>query len=278
MKKLKVAFYGNCHLSVISRWVEENHCDRFEIVDCKKAGVIPFWGGARAGDKNFTLWAPANSSRLQEIKEAVHRELKTCDIFIFQPHESSDFFPELKTSFLIENIIKGFTVCMPNTRMFVYPTESASSLKDLVTYVKTNISSQATKIIDYLKAEDDPRFFEILEESIKNQNSDNLKFEKNIPHDICMLDYIGNNWKTELLFCQHNHPTEFYYKELIKRLFEFLNIEYPTISDIAYPSAPYIVNPLQFKFFEKICPDLKFPTNLKLQDLTEEFLLQNKLL
>ena len=93
-----------------------------------------------------------------------------------------------------------------------------------------------------------------------------------------MLNYIENNWKTELLCCTINHPTIFYYKELIKCIFEVLREELPLILDMEYPSSIDFIDPLQFNFFKKICPKLQIPGNIIIHDFTEKYLMSNKLI
>lgn len=269
MKK-KLLFYGSCHLSAVSQWIEENYSHKFEIVDCRKAGVAPFW--RKEKDKNFALWSPENQPLQNELKENVYKELNNCDVFVFQPHEFKAVMPELKTSFLIKNVFNGPSVCLPNTRMTVYPIGAYTSLDDIIQYVKNNVSHKAKEIIYYLKTEDDPSLVKIINESIKKQEAGNVKSKESIEHSVCMLDYIENNWKTELLFCTHTHPTIFYYQELIRRLFKFLGEELPVVSNIEYPKTSYFINPLQFKFFQRLFPHLQIPANIELRDLNEEYL------
>lgn len=275
MKK-RLLFYGSCHLSVVSQWIEENYSDKFEIVDCRNAGVVPFWRPDR--DKNFALWSPTNAPLQQELKENVHKEIRDCDVFVFQPHEFGSVIPELRTSFLAENVLNGIPVCLPNTRMSVYPIENHTSLRDMVEYVKTNVSNKPNEIIHYLKTKDDPKLVEIINKHVEEQEVGNIRSKESIEHSVCMLDYIENNWRTKLLFCTHNHPTILYYQELIKRLFVFLGEELSVMSDMVYPGARNFINPLQFKFFQNSCPDLQIPTDIPINDFTESYLLENELL
>lgn len=274
MKK-KLLFYGSCHLSAVCRWMEENHSDKFEISDSKKAGIVPFWGER---DKNFALWTQVNRPKQPEFKENVYKAIRDCDFFIFQPHEFNAVIPELKTSFLVKNVLNGVPVCLPNTRMTVYPIAPLTSLEDIINYAKTNISNKANEIIHYLKTEDDPELIEIINRHVKQQEVGNIRSRESFEHSVCMLDYIENNWQTKLLFCTQNHPTESYYQELVKRLFKVLGEESPLISDIQHPGSRQFINPLQFKFFQKICPNLEIPRNIPTQLFTEEYLIHNKLI
>lgn len=275
MKK-KLLFYGSCHLSAVSQWIEDNHSDKFEIIDSKKAGIAPFWG---ENDKNFALWTEANRPRQQELKENAYKEIRNCDFFIFQPHEFDSVIPELKTSFLVKSVLNGIPICLPNTRMTCYPIGPVTSLQDIINYAKTNISNKANEIIHFLKTEDDPKLIEIINRHVKEQEAGNIRSKESIEHSVCMLDYIENNWKTELLFLTHNHPSIFYYEELIKRLFKVLGEEPPFVSGMRHPKSSQFINPLQFHFFRNICPDFQLPGDIpQIRDFTEQYIIYNKLI
>lgn len=273
MKRL--LFYGNCHLSVLSQWIEKNYSHKFEVIDCKKAGLNPFW---KQKDKNFALWSTPNRPKQEEAKPLVHQAIKECDCFIFQPHEGNALIPELKTSFLIENIVNGRSIGIHNARMSVYPTSlDSTSLVDLVKYVRTNITTDPKQVIKYLTTELDQRFFEIVEDHNKTQQEGNNNFRSfGFELSVCLLDFMERRWKTDLLFCTINHPTPIYYRELIHQLFRALEEPLtivPKLNDIEYPDTVCFINPLQFNFFRKICPNLRLPKHLELNELTEQHII-----
>lgn len=261
MKKKKLFFYGNCHCAAIAEWIHANYPDRFELFDSEDCGVDKQHGG-----KNFAVWQlDLESQRLHS--KCIFDKIKEADFFIFQPIENS-VIRELQTEYLIDNVVTGTSVCIPNTRFYSYPLCEVS-LFDHVKYVYKNISKNKKEIIHYLYREDDPKFREILFSKYESCMAENKRRygiqANNCKNKIDMCEFIEKNWKTHLLFGTHNHPIGIYWKELISKLFNYLDeeLDLEIVEKLYYPNINQIINPMEFLYFKKTFPDLIIPSRIE---------------
>lgn len=262
----KILFYGNCHLGTLGSWFHENYNDKFQVIDCSEGGLIGFYG-----TKCFCVWSPENKGNQIKFYKSIHEKIKEADIFVFQSHRGSNIIDELKTAYLYNNIATGIKICIPNNRFLAYPICNRSYDR-YIRYIHDYITKDSKKILEYITHEDDPKFLEILYSnypfvSTDTERSHNItnyiKDSKEYSLCIDMNNYIENNWKSKILFSSIAHPTYFYYRELINQIFKIINepIDEEKIKNINYPGNDGMINPLQFKFFRDLFPNIKFPKN-----------------
>jgi hypothetical protein len=268
MKK-KILFYGNCQTGAISQYFAKNERlkELFEIIEYDEScAPMHIW---REDKTNFAVWTRENRPIQNEIYKSVHEKLKQADIFLFSSTEMSSI-EELRTEYICENVSKGFNVCLPNIRLFLYCTDSIS-LKPYIEYAKTKIKdpNSVQEIASFIKNSDDPELTRILErdypictdfERYRNENAlrareDLEKYE----NYICMEEFIKKNYKTKILSFQHNHLHTNYFIELLKRTLEVLGVSDIEIDEkeLKVPGAGQgMVNAKNFKFFNDYFPEL----------------------
>ena len=274
--KQKILFYGNCQVGVIARFFRLNLFDKFDIQICSDCDLETFWNEPGL----FAVWSTANRKNQKDYIECVHSKIREADIFVFQPHDGGRWlFNELQTEYLHDFIASGLKICIPDTRFFVYLPDKVS-LYPFVEYVK-KIVNTPEEIVNYLKSSDDP----MLENILKNEYPFNMEFERYrkenrqryeesltlYENSINMCDFMEKEFKNKLIAVSHNHMAECYYIEMLKKLYNLLNIDesnYP-IRNIEFPGMGVTyIDPRQFKFFSKIFPNFPFEENFKGRDLT----------
>lgn len=260
MKKT-LLFYGNCHCSAMAKWMNEHYSDKFEILDCEKCGLIKFHDTY----KNFAVWLD-DVERQKEYYKCVHEQIKQADFFVFQPVELSSIM-ELQTDYLINNVVKGTSICVPNTRFFSYPICSVS-LTPYVKYIYQNITKNKEEIIEYLSKQNDPKFKELVFSTYESCMAENKRRYNSqaigCKNKIDMIEFIEENWKTHLLFGTHNHPIGVYWNELISKLFDHLNeeLDLQKINEFVYPNKHSIINITEFEYFKNLFPDIIIPKEI----------------
>lgn len=260
MKK-KLLFYGNCHCSSIAEWMFQNYSEEFEILDCEECGLKKFHNTY----KNFAVWFD-NLESQREYYKCVHKQIKQADYFIFQPIEKS-VIEELRTEYLIDNIVTGTSICIPNTRFFSYPV-CCISLTPQVKYIYQNITKNENKIIQYLTEENDPKFKEIVFSTYETCITENKRRysaqANNCSNKIDMCQFIEENWKKHLLFGTYNHPIGVYWKELLTKLFKLIDkeLKYETLKVFSYPNNDRILNPQSFSYFKNLFPGIMIPPEI----------------
>lgn len=264
MKNKKILFYGNCHLSTIARWLHEKYSDKFDIIDCEQCGVHP-----SHSTKNFAIWMDSLETQ-KNYYNCVHEKIKQVDYFVFQAIEGRAAIDELKTNYLIENILTGTSIAVPNFRFYAYPVDRYTAIP-FVKYIYNNISKDKREILRYLTKENDPKFKEIIfAEYDKCMNENKKRFEiqsLNSNFNIDMLSFIEKNWKEHQLFGTHNHPIGLYWREVIAQLFEILEeaLDFKKIDEMIYPNKHAIINLKQFNFINILFPDFKVPEEINLK-------------
>lgn len=262
MTKIKILFYGNCHLSVIAKWISDYYSDKFEVFDSADCRLKPFW----IDTKNFAVWAPQNSPHQRDYYKCIHEKIKQADFFIFQPLEDNiKFLDELRTDYL-NSILesKSTGLCLPNPRFFAYPL-CEFSLLPYVEYIYHNISKNPKNIINYLVNENDPEFEKIIyKEYIYSMNENKERYNrliKKYKNNIDINNFIENNWKQHLLFGTHNHPIGIYWEELITKIFTFINEPFnkQDLKYLLHPNQHDILDIQSFSFFKYLLPDIHIP-------------------
>lgn len=261
MKK-KILFYGNCQLAVLARFFRKNLSDKFEVARTDSI-LEQFWGE----EGLFAVWSLENKDRQHDFKDFVHTKIKDSDIFIFQDHGPGSTIDELQTKFLHDEVSTGLKICLPNTRLHIHLSDKAS-LEPYIQYVKTK-ETNVSKIIKYLQESDDPKLTEILKQDFpfnktyqRYRNENQSRHEQDIKNYDVVIDmnnYIEEKYKSKILAYTHNHPTEEYFMELIRRLYKYLDVneaDYPIPFDIDCPRNNEKINPKQFAFFNNTFPNL----------------------
>ena len=275
----KILFYGNCHLSVVGQWMHENYSDKFEVLDCTDCGLDPFW----ITSKNFAVWSLENAPKQKDYYKCLHEKIKEADFFIFQPIESNEkFIEEVQTEYLVNNITKGLSIYVSNTRFFAYPLDHLC-LKPYVNYIYKNISKEPKVILDILLNDNHPEFEKILYEQYTSSISENKKrhliYCEKYKNSLDMNMFIEENWKTDLLFATQNHPSEIYWKELIKQIFLYIGepLDQERLTNIDYPNKTHIVNVFRFSFFNSLFPNINVPASIKKLINPDESLVERSL-
>jgi hypothetical protein len=280
MKK-KILFYGNCQLGTISQYFlnDAELNEIFEIILCDEScAPMHIW---RDDPSNFAVWTRENQPIQNEIFEGVHKKLRQADIFVFQATERN-CIPELSTKYLCDNISTGKNICVPNTRLFVY-CHDYLALRPYLDYAQTKVKNpkDAVELVDFITNSEDPGLLNILEQDYpistnykhyRNENSQRTEEEAKLyPHYIYVENFIRASYKTKLLAVQHNHMSRHYYAEVLRNLFDMLDLSGLIVKkqNICSPGEGHIeINATEFKFFQSYFPDLDFPRQEKFRNLT----------
>lgn len=260
MKK-KLLFYGNCHLCCIATWLHKEYSDKFELIDCESCGVHSF-----QSTKNFAVWRDSVEKQREYYKH-VHDKIREADFFIFQPIENAAI-DELKTDFLISNVVKETSIIVPNMRFFAYPLDFYA-IRPYVQYIYKNITKDRKAILDYLVNECDPNFEKIFYNSYETGMAENKRRYElqsySCKNKIDMQSFVEENWKETLLFATHNHPAGPYYFHLITKLFDYLNepFDLEKFKTFNYPNRSIILNVKEFNFFNLLLPNITIPSEIQ---------------
>lgn len=274
--KQKILFYGNCQVGVIARFFRLNLSDKFEVQLCTDCGLELFWNEPGL----FAVWSPENREKQEDYKDCMLTKVRDSDIFVFQPHDGGRWLiDELKTEYLNDSVARGQKICLPDTRLVGYLLDSIS-LKPYTAYANTKVSERE-EIISYLQTSHDPELIAMLKNEYpfntvytQYRNENRHRYEENLSRYetvINMCDYIEREFKNNLLAVSHNHMSERYYVELIKKLYNLLDIneaDYP-IRNFEFPGQGVTsLDPRQFNFFTKVFPNLPFEETFKGRDMT----------
>jgi hypothetical protein len=274
--KQKILFYGNCQVGAIARFFRLNLTEQFEVQLCTECGLAPFWNEPGL----FAVWSPLNKEKQQEYVKQLHSKIRESDIFVFQNHEGNHWLMnELTTKYLHDTVATGIKICIPDSRLFIYLSDNVA-IKPYIEYVKTKVSSKE-EAINYLKNSEDLNLSALLKNEYpfnlefkryRNENrerhKENLKAYDNV---INMCDFMEAECKTKQIALTHNHMSESYYFDLIKKLYNILNTN---DSNLAFENFEYpgqgasIINPKQFKFFNNIFPTISLHENANYREIT----------
>ena len=265
---------GNCHLSVIGKWLDEFYLDKFQIIDCEVYGLTPFWSS-----KNFSVWSPENRPNQNNFYKNIHETLKHVDIFLFQNMRQTSCIDQLLSSYLCSEIAtNSVNVCIANTRSRSYPS-CKITLEPYITHIKQKGIIQPQEIYEYLHTVDDPAFYQIhklqQEQEIK-ENTEHINEAKSLFSNVIgLIEFVRDNWSKHLLFQQYNHPTKLYWIELIKQIFTLINedLDITRLENISYPGKPIMPDVRKITFFNNICSDLQMPDGANIINIPQRFFL-----
>jgi hypothetical protein len=262
MKK-KLLFYGNCHASTIATWVNTYYSDKYEVIDSESSGLLDFHGTY----KNFAVWVDS-VYRQTSYADKVHECVKKADYFIYQPIEQAAC-EALHTNYLIENIVTGASICIPNNRFFGYPVCEAS-LAPVLKYIYKEVTKNRRDIFEYLVNEKDPKFSEILLDKASVSIEDNKKRLQEKAHSssikIDMTSFIESNWKSDLLFGCHHHPIGVYWAKFVANFFSAIGetVDESYREYLRYPSQSKVLNIKKFSFVNDMLPNITLPSDIDL--------------
>lgn len=269
--KPKILFYGNCHMSAISQYFADNLNSELDIISCKECGLA----SQVKNSPSYAIWIEANSgpnfdkSKQRAYYPCIHEKLKSTDIFVFQDFSGGSAIDELKTEYLHNEILpkNAIKICLPDFRFFVNMNE-CRALEPWIEYAKTK-TSNSNEIIDFLQNSDDPHLVELFQneapynkEYIRYRGENYVRYEeehKKYDIRINMNDWIEENFENQIITYTHNHPTEIYFKELISRIFKYINIDENQflIENVDHVKSNSI-DPQQFKFFRTQFPNMDY--------------------
>ena len=269
--KPKILFYGNCHMSAISQYFADNLNNELDIISCTECGLEPQWPNS----PSYAIWIKQNSgpnwdkSKQHAYYPCIHEKLKSTDIFVFQDFSGKSAIDKLQTEYLHNEILpkNAIKICLPDFRFFLNVNDPIS-ITPWVKYAKTK-TSNSKEIIDFLQNSDDPHLVELFQneapynkEYVKYRGENYSRYEEETEkYDIRinMNDWIEENFENQIITHQHNHPTEIYFKEIISRIFKYINInenQFP-IENVGHPKANNF-DPQQFKFFRTQFPNMDY--------------------
>lgn len=278
--KPKVLFYGNCHMSAISQYFADNLNSELDIISCKECGLASFWKNT----PSYTVWSSDNKPNQLDYFECIHEKLKQTDIFVFQDFSGNSAIDKLQTEYLHNEILpkNAIKICLPDFRFFANVNDTRS-LHLWINYAKTK-TSNSNEIIDFLQNSDDPHLVELFQneypynkEYIRYRGENYSRYEeehKKYDIRINMNDWVEENFEKQIITYTHSHPTEIYFKEIISRIFKYINInenQFP-IENIDH-AKDNSVDPQQFKFFRTQFPNMDYSQlenrrEIKVSDLT----------
>lgn len=278
--KPKILFYGNCQMSAISQYFADNLNSELDIISCEECGLEPQWRNS----PSYAIWIEQNSSNQLDYFECIHEKLKSTDIFVFQDFSGGSAIDELKTEYLHNEILpkNAIKICLPDFRFFANLIDRRS-LCPWIEYAKTK-TSNSNEIIDFLQNSDDPHLVELFQnetpytkEYVRYRGENYSRYEEEIKkYDIRINinDWVEENFENQIITHCHSHPTEIYFKEIISRIFKYINInenQFP-IENIDHAKFNSI-DPQQFKFFRTQFPNmdysqLKIRREITINDLT----------
>jgi hypothetical protein len=252
MKK-KILLYGNCHLSVIGKWLHENYSEKFDVIDSKDCGINYFYSS-----KAFCVQHRDNIPRQKYFYKQILKKAEEADIFLFQDVTSS--IDELKSEYLYTNyFLKKISIRLPNPRFLAYPIcdRSIGEYSKTISDLDHLSQEQVFNLLDKKNKEEVWTIINSVFERCMKENTNRNKFNFEIyKNNIDMNKFIEEKWKEKLLFAQWNHPSGDYFFELIKNLFVHLEekLDNLKLKNITYPTRYSFFDEKTVLFFRKYLP------------------------
>ena len=217
--KQRILFYGNCHTWALGKYFlsDPELQEKFEVIGADRS-CKPM----TRSNINFQVWKTRNRPNQSEFFTAVHEKIKQADFFVFQDMGLSSCIPELTTKFLCDNIVTGKAICVPNPRLTIHCFDLIES-NPYIKYAQTKVSDprNVKEVVEFLRASDDPKLTEILEQEYpisnvyiegRNENRQRARLHsEQYPNYICMESFIKENFKTKVVAFDPMHPTKAYF-------------------------------------------------------------------
>jgi hypothetical protein len=258
--KQKILFYGNCHLGVLANFFDQFLSDKYEVIKCEEAGLIPFFGYGV-----FAVWSPKNRKNEKLFYKNVIKLIEESDIFVFNDIDNREY-EELNADYILKNVVSNKRVCIANNRFTGY-LNSHHNIESLMDHVKQKKGvTERADIISYLYNVIDDDLIEMIktesESSLwENKKRETEQKEKYESHFLEMNDFIEKEYKNKLLFLNRNHPSIFYYEELLSRLLSRLgeNLNQEDIKNFKITSYMGGANTFKMNFFKKYFGEIELP-------------------
>lgn len=216
---MKVLFYGNCQLGALAKQFRLN--SQYEVLDCRDFDFMPFW----RDEGLFAAWAPDNFLNREHLKTKIVEAVKQCDVFIFQHYrDEPDRPPQITTDYLNAEAPQALRICLPSFWYNAYMHNEVNPvLKHLHIRRKT-----ANQILHFLRHKTAPFVQHIFqtrhEASLKELQSRQTEEENRYPNFIPCLEWIRDNYNTNLIAYTHSHPS-FHYYEYVRLALQRLGLE-----------------------------------------------------
>lgn len=256
MNKIKIIFYGNCQLCVVSNYIEKFFPDQFDVISCKSCGLEYF----TRRSKTFCVWKRGHNRNSQlEYANRIHRKIKEADVFVFHDHGGNNTENSLMTKYLQDEIAKK-----NNTRCIaVHNYNETDIYPEPVWMIKYAISKGITKskeIDSFLRESNDSYFAEYMNDSFKKSRIQNKKWKDraNSTYDdyISMNDFIAEKYNKKILSHNHLHPTEHYFAEFTTRILNKFNLKFDENTICGFEQPAYFGKAKEYDFFNKAFPDI----------------------
>ena len=284
MKK-KIVYYGNMQLAVIGRALAQDlkFNESYEAIKASDYNLNSTWKEW----PNFVICPSTYLSNkksdgfTQEVIDSIQSAMDDADIIVCQNFKKDvEKRPiECTTEYIHDKYSKQKQiVCLPIVSFSGYLNEQYPNSDAVMPYVFLWLTEKGysnNEILEWLKNEYDPKFFDLIEhaanksinQNSKRQQQESLKFKNYI--NTC--DTL-NKYKDNLIVSSMNCPTSYYYGEICKKITHILDpksvFELDTNKNI-FPSGSNIPNLFEFKFFKKAFP------NLNIEQLSYEKSLTN---
>ena len=206
---------------------------------------------------------------IRNNKNIDYNLLNSCHIFIYQPINDS-YGIYSSNNILLHLPVNCIKICVP----FIYMDSFFPLIKKNIAHgidggnsTNENIILNKDIIINLLKIYNKEKIIDMY-----NKNEIDFNFEKRFIENIdrmkekeklCnikIVDFILENYKKIKLFCMHHHPTKIIFDEIVKQIFNLLNIQYNLInqnqwngilSQEEYPYSRYSINHFNFDWIKE---------------------------
>lgn len=262
---MKLLFYGNCQLGVLSRWFAK--CIKYETISCNDVGLVHQpWS---RDDITIAIWHGPNQELIKspEIVDNIYEAWRQADVVFFQHHENSDH--GLDTITLVQQSPTTTHVLVPNLRyeqnctinvckylQRIHPDWTHSEIFDYVT-----TKPPTSDIVDMCKRNVN-RFYkkwrikDIQLGKIYDHVSSVINLSTNVADEIHCLS------KTRFVASSRMHPTSAYFEYILEKL-RCISLE-PTDESIELNDIPhgYSIDPREQLWFRELYPNWSsFPSS-----------------
>ena len=231
MIKPKIAFYGNCQISYISRIFNSTTeiTDNFEILSAKDYGLL-----SQASDvsvAHFQLGKEVVDGKVIRVnnysKSGLKNFLNDADILIFQSLDTPEKQPsDVQTKNIIPNF-KGTSICIPSWYFTGYFSVGGIRFPHLPFFYwlrQENFSqTEAESFLRNKALPNTDKLADHLFQKSMNGLEDREREQSKLYNYISILRFVKNNYKRKLLGYNFHHPAETTYKYLCNKIFEQLN-------------------------------------------------------
>jgi len=228
MHKLKIVFYGNCQLAVLSRMFQMqtiNFNDKYEVLKASDYNLASIWNDDIGVVAPFLYTKNTKYGQASpEVFNSVTKIMDDADIIIFQnfrDYHNEVGVPELKSDHIYSKYCNSkIMLCVPGFWFSGYMMSTSHVFPYIFVWLLEN-GLTACDILHWLKYKSDQKITTLLElhakislNELTRRKEEDFSLYKSC---IDLLPYI-KNYKQTLLCCTHNHPTDEYFKILYEQV------------------------------------------------------------